>query len=609
MDPRDQEIAELRQQIVDLQRRMDRLEGASKPAPTPAEVTPRVVPVVVPPPVRPTGPSEPPPVPLPSFMQVESSSPRTSESLESRIGTHWLNRVGIVAVLVGVSYFLKYAFDNGWIGPTGRIAIGLLAGIAITAWSEFFRRKRYTLFSYGLKAIGIGTLYLSLWAAVQMYHLISSGVGFGAMLIVTAATVVMALSEDSQLLAMYALAGGFSTPALCATGQNHEIFLFSYTAILAGGAVVLTALKRWRRLATGAFFLTLLMYVAWYSTYFDRSQFTPTVIFATLFFLVFASAALVPRTGEPADSFILTATVTVANALVYFLEMYGIFDNTYPSKTRDNAMAWVAVGLAAIYVVLAQRVAKQSEGSENRRTINLIHLALAVGLLTAAVPLKLSSHWITVGWLVESAALLYVGQRIQHGFLKVFAGIALLFGIIRLVVEYWSLQSVLFFNPRFGTYLVAIAVLAFVIYGTRKSDNEAERTARYTCMVLLNVLALVALYYEVQDFFQPQITAQWSARSYAAARSVETVRGFTHSAVWMIYGAVLMFLGFRRSSSFLRWEAIVLFGVTIVKVFLFDTAMLDLGFRILSFIGLGILLLSVSFLYQRRKLALAAPEQ
>ena len=67
----------------------------------------------------------------------ELATASTSKSeVESRIGGQWLNRIGIVAVFVGVSYFLKYAFDSGWIGPTGRVAIGLIAGIAVVLWSE-----------------------------------------------------------------------------------------------------------------------------------------------------------------------------------------------------------------------------------------------------------------------------------------------------------------------------------------------------------------------------------------------------------------------------------------------------------------------------------------
>src|ERR1700691_6106300 len=68
-----------------------------------------------------------------------SAFPRKDPGLEKQIGQFWLNRIGIVAVLFGVSYFLKYAFENNWIGPAGRVAIGLLAGIGLIVWSERFR--------------------------------------------------------------------------------------------------------------------------------------------------------------------------------------------------------------------------------------------------------------------------------------------------------------------------------------------------------------------------------------------------------------------------------------------------------------------------------------
>ena len=115
-----------------------------------------------------------------------------------------MNRVGIVAILIGVSYFLNYAFENNWIGPAGRIAIGLLAGMGLVLWSERFRKRGYPAFSYSLKAVGIGTLYLSLWGAYQVYHLILSSAAFVAMIIVTAAAMALAWSQDAEILASFA---------------------------------------------------------------------------------------------------------------------------------------------------------------------------------------------------------------------------------------------------------------------------------------------------------------------------------------------------------------------------------------------------------------------
>ena len=173
-----------------------------------------------------------PPASLSDIAPIQQTHPRAASpvaretNLESRIGSHWLNRIGIAAVLIGVSYFLKFAFDNNWIGPAGRVSIGLLAGIAVVVWSERFRSRGYTIFSYSLKAVGIGVLYLSLWAAFHVYSLIPSGVAFLAMLIVTAATATLAITQDAQVLAVFALTGGFSTPVLLSTGQNKELQLF-----------------------------------------------------------------------------------------------------------------------------------------------------------------------------------------------------------------------------------------------------------------------------------------------------------------------------------------------------------------------------------------------
>ena len=200
---------------------------------------------------------------------VPTSSLKTDDSLESRIGGQWLNRIGIVAVLVGLSYFLKLAIENNWIGPATRVAIGIAAGIALILWSERFRTRAFVAFAYSLKAIGIGALYLSLWAAFQFYHLLPATVAFLAMLLVTASSAAMSLHQDSELLAAFALVGGFLTPVLVSTNQNHEVALFSYVALLDLGTVWMVAIRGWQRLLLGSFVGTTLLFAAWASSYYD----------------------------------------------------------------------------------------------------------------------------------------------------------------------------------------------------------------------------------------------------------------------------------------------------------------------------------------------------
>jgi uncharacterized membrane protein len=585
------------QQIRELTSRVHRLESALRVSPPSAAATPQepvqraAEPAAPPPPMRPT----PPP---PSFV-TPSRAPEHAD-LETRIGSHWLNRIGIAAVLIGVSYFLKYAFDNGWIGPAGRVAIGLIAGIAVVLWSERFRTRGYKAFSYSLKAVGIGTMYLSLWAAFQVYHLIGSGPAFVCMLIVTASTCALALSQDAEILAVFAITGGFSTPVLVSTGVNHEVALFSYVALLDLGILALTAFKPWRRLLWLGFVGTLILYVAWDAEYYTRSQLQTTLIFATLFFIIFAVAPLCMLRQEHGAG-MMPLTLAFVNAVVYFLQAYVMI--TEISKT---AMAWFSLALAAVYLGLNRLRPKRSDQAAEGN-LRLMHVALALGLITVAIPIRLESHWITIGWFVESAVLLWVGDRIKSELLNVFALTALILGVGRLLLYDNFENTQLIFNTRILTYAIAVSVLALVAYHAAKRDDDRAQNVGRIAAVALNVLALRGLSLEVSDYYSRQMSAirpgNWLLANWT---DIRIARDFTYSALWMGYGAMLMAIGFWKKSAFVRWQALILIALTTVKVFVYDTHELDRIYRILSFVVLGALLLAVSFAYQRDWLKLSA---
>ncbi len=530
--------------------------------------------------------------------------------LESQIGSHWLNRIGITALLIGASYFLKYAFDNNWIGPAGRVAIGLLAGIAVVVWSEWFRGRDYKTFSYSLKAVGIGVLYLSLWAAFQVYALIPSGVAFFAMFVVTAATAVMAWSQDAEILAAFAMTGGFATPLLLSTGQNREFELFSYVALLDFGALALVIFRPWRRLLLMSFAGTLLLYVAWDSEYYRRSEFTLTAAFATLFFLIFAIApiiAKIPR-GHPGTSTSMPIFLGFMNAGVYFFQMYVMLQ-----EIDKTSSAWVALVLAGFYIYLSRLARQRYNEPQAAQTLHLLHLALAIGFVTIAIPIYLNSHWITMGWFVEAGVLLWVAERLKSDLLNGFALGALALGVARLLAfDNFDTTQVLF-NARMATYLVAITVLGFVVWQGQRRGGEAGMQAAACGGVALNALALWALSLEIHDFYGAQMAAQNTARpsGWQTWQDIGIARNFTYSALGMAYGAMLMVIGFVKRSAFVRWQALILIAATICKVFIYDTSSLDRIYRIVCFMVLGALLLGISFVYQRDWLKLsnkAAPK-
>jgi len=553
--------------------------------------------------------------PIATHQYVSSQTPAppivqqspTSESLERRIGSQWLNRVGVVAVLVGVSYFLKLAFDNGWVDPRLRVLIGLVAGVGLCWWSERFRRPASLAFSYSLKAVGVGVLYLSLWAAFQLYHLVPGAIAFLAMFLVTAATAGLAIAQDAELLAGLALLGGLLTPVLCGSHENHEAVLFSYLLLLSLGAFVLQRFKHWPRILFGAFVGSSVLAAAWFDTYYSNDQFNESLLFFTLLFALFAVSPLYaivePERDRPTrqTGFLLA----ILNAVAYFGAVYSQFLTSSTISVQSRASAY-AFGLAVVYAALAVALDRRvSEHPGVERLLPITHYGLAITFLTTGIALELHQHWITLAWLVEGALLFWAGTSTGRRRVKLFAVVVVVLGLLRLLtldLYNWDVEPAIF-NARLATFAVAIASLLWIIYlDYRSPDRETDRTAIATATVLVNLLVLLAASLEIHDIFE--LLRRVASADSGEVRSLQILCNFSYSALIMLYGAGLMWLGFARRTALLRWQAILLIAATVIKVFVFDISALDHGWRVLSFIILGVLLLGISYAYQRDWLGL-----
>lgn len=332
-------------------------------------------------------------------------------SFEDKLGSQWFNRIGIVLLLLGTSWFLKLAIDRGWIVPSPivRVIVGLLAGAGIVVWSERFRRQGFAPFSYSLKALGSGVLYLSLWAGFRMYDLLPAPVALGLMIAVTAWNAFMAWAQDAPLLAAYAMAGGFATPVLLSTGGNHEVFLFTYLWAMDAATVVLVRLKHWPRLLLGAFPATVVYFIGWYVMHWHADELAVTTLFIAAFGIAFGSVALgVPETAgsEPVvqtgkrGTLLRQILAPLANAGFVGLAMYSVLQDS----GHHSWLPWMVLVLAGVYLGVMRL--------PQTKTVSAIHLSIAVVFLTIAIPLKASGHWITAGWLVEGLALLWVSTRL-----------------------------------------------------------------------------------------------------------------------------------------------------------------------------------------------------
>ena len=495
----------------------------------------------------------------------------------------------------------------------GRVVIGLVAGAGLTAWSERFRARGYLAFSYSLKAVGSGVLYLSLWAAFSLFHLLPAPAAFAAMILVTAFNGFMAWVQDAELLALYGIVGGLSTPLLVSTGGNHEIALFTYLLLLDIAVLVLVALRPWSRLLFSAFAGSVLFIAGWWFEYYSDAQWVRTALFLGCFFLIFAFAPRLVRLKSTDDAdfsgwdTLALALMPIANAALGFLAFYGMAEAHGAAWIEP----WMAVGFAAFYMLLLRLPARGSLRA-SPELLSALHLTAAVVFLTIAIPLKAEGRWLTIGWLVEGAALLWAASRVRNLLLRVLALLCLAIGLIALLAINPAASTMPFINERFGTYCVAIAVFAFAAWvaWTSKDEAEPESSIPWTALapvtaLIVNALILLAICWEIDGFWWH---VSWRG-DMSLFDSYCMYAQFTYSAFFMGYGALLLAGGFWRRSAFLRWQALVLLAVSIGKVFLYDVSELSQGFRILSFLGLGALLLAVSFAYQRDWLNLRGQER
>jgi uncharacterized membrane protein len=606
---RRQNPQELTARIYALEQRLVKSEKsgvaqATPPPPQPVEtrqaehpVMPEVptpiaqAPATPPPPSAPAKPREAAPVlpgagfaapPLHASLGKESQA----EDLETTIAGKWFNRIAIVTLLFGFSFGLKFAFDNNWIGPSGRVAIGILLGAVMMPWSSWLLGRGYSYFSEGIVALGEATLFLSVWAGCSYYTLYSKDVGFLGMILITAAMAAIALGRDSQRIAVLCLLGGYATPILVSTGQDHQVVLFTYLLILGAGMLVMGERKDWYSLAPISFVGTQLYYWGWYVEFYHRvpSPLERTTIFATLFFLLFATLPVLRAVKEGVLGE-LDILVTTVNSFAYIGTLYALFwpDDRWP-------FTLLILALAAGHIAVARVLPAASDGKS--ALARYIFAGLGLTFATLAIPIRLEGKWITFCLSVEGAILVWSGFRALSGFLRQFGYILLGISAVR-VLLFPPPAGAFLFNQRFGAYFLLIICFGVALWAAREhmeDTGDQERNELGVFSVLINVYALIALSLEFWDYFGKVSTA---LQPYLAQH-------VSLSVLWTVYAIVLILIGVQQKSALLRWQALILFGVTVVKVFIYDLSSLESGYRILSFLVLGSVLLGVSFLYTRK---------
>ena len=589
------EIRQLRDLATYINTRLDALEGkgsAAVPPPVPTPMPQELAAV--------TPGMEAPPVTAWEAPPPEQKRTAVKErEWEQILGGNWLARIGVLALVIGIGFFLKYAFDNNWLGPTARVILGVVAGLVMLGLGYYWR-KRYPIMTQVLSGGGIAVLYLAIFASFATYNLLNIYVAIVLLLIISGISTALALRYNSMALAILGILGAFFAPFISgafsergadagSTGQAVQLLI--YIIVIDIGVLLLSTLRNWRWFTLLALACSLITYGFWHNE-FDRTVSTATAeIGITAIFLIFVGATSLFHIIRHRIPQIFDYVLMAGTAAAYTGISLGLMWNEY--------RAWLGgfLLLLAIFYGLLSFVAYK-RNTENTR-LSLFSLAIALIILTVAIPVQFRDHaTTTIAWAIEMAACVWLSFIVKIPLLR-YGGYAVFIAMFwRLLIFDTTVNTADYrpiLNERFLAYIIAIAATYLTVYILWRRTITERRFIAPVLLIAINFLTLWLISFEVWDAFSNAIRAAGQE----SRESLRDAQNLSLTAVWAVYAVAGLIIGIKKHWRYVRLGSLGLLAVPIIKVFVYDVFKLEMNYRIGAFVGLGLLLLASAYLYQR----------
>jgi uncharacterized membrane protein len=506
--------------------------------------------------------------------QIEPRQETFNKDLEFKLGGRIATGIGALAVILGIGFFLRYAFESNLISELMRVILGIFAGLIFLVAGEF-TIKKFSTYGQIVSGAGLGILYLSLYAAFNVYDILSRPVAFLGMVIVTAIGVFLATRHNAPSLACFAQLGGFITPLLLSSGQNSPHTLFIYLAILNIGILVIARWKLWRFLNFTSLFGTALIYFLWFLKYYTPGQLAIAEGYASLFFIIFFGISLVQHFIQKSKQDETDLAFLTLNPILYFLISYRLINNSIP-----EFMGIFTALLAALYLFSAFLVRKKEP-----EYFRFQQFFLGIGFVFAvlAVPIQFDKIWITVFWAAEALAMVFVGFQMRSSYLRVFAQLLFLGTIFRLLSfdRVLSATAGAWFNERFlvSIFLILCLAVSTWLYKLKRAEISTEENGIFSFLLIESAFVFFAAgTFEINDFSE-----RWLI-----------------SLFWSLTAVMISAVAFSLKNFAARIFALIVMVAAILKLVLIDSgpgrdsqSWLNTRF----FISLIIILVIASFLY------------
>jgi uncharacterized membrane protein len=331
-------------------------------------------------------------------------------SMEFAVASQWLLRVGILILVVGVGFFLRYSIVHGWIGPTARVALAAITGLALLVAGTQMLGRKYHVLGQGLMGGGLATLYFSVFAAANFYRLIEQPPAFVLMAIVTVVAGGIAVRFNSMLVAVLGIIGGYGTPIMLATDVVNFPALYGYMLVLGVGVLAICYWKNWPLVNYLSFAATYLLFFSAQDKY-DASHFWEVFPFLAGFFVLFSTMTFLYKIVNESKSNLLDLIALLVNAGVFFYVGSQLIEGAFERRWASA----LTLGLAAfytahVYYFLRRRLVD--------RELLVSFIGLAAFFVAMTMPLLLSAEWVTASWALQALVLIWIAEKLGSEFVR-----------------------------------------------------------------------------------------------------------------------------------------------------------------------------------------------
>ncbi len=497
-------------------------------------------------------------------IKQEIKQTKNKGNFETNIGLKWLGSIGILALVIGIGYFLKYAFENNWINHLNRIILGVIVGfILILVGETISKKEKYINWGKTLVGGGIAITYFAIYAA---YHFeeyrniigISQILDIILLSIVVLFAVILSIKDNSKIIASEAFSLGYITSLM---SGNFEFLTLAYISILAIGLIIISTYKNWPTMNIFNISATYIIYTYWYIS--NQNQFILASVFLIAYFLLYNAQLFFSKENDK-----FSIINSILNSLFFYILYYNVLKVNQPNYDALFTLSMVIFSIIFYFLVL------------NRNKLSTTNLGLGIFYLTILIPIQFDKEWITIFWALE---------------------------VILLII-----LSDLFNKPtlRYGSYVVSGLLISKILLIDSVLLEEFKMTQFLESSRLFAFLSGIILFYFLswhmknRDYKKEQIVPiiySWFGTSLMGLLILLEMENYWVSVGWAVLAIVTLIVGFAANNKYLRLQGIILFGITIIRVFLYDTRELEPIYKTISFIVLGLILLLASFIYAKYK--------